>query len=82
MQNDTIFRKIPKLKIEFFTKFFYPGKSLDNNAQGFVDSDSDEAPDEQIIGNKTFDGKSVDGSSLISTSRNREITGQLRLIEQ
>jgi hypothetical protein len=64
---------MPKIKIEIFTKFFYPRKYQDTNANTIHDSDSDDG-DEPINGNKTFDVKSIDGSSLMSTSRNREIT--------
>ena len=72
LKQESAFKKYPQLKIEVFTKFFYPNKSQEANVNVNL-SDSDE--DEQLgtSAKKDVDLKSIDGSSLISASKNREI---------
>lgn len=64
-----------------FTKFFYPTK-ITENKNNYDFSDSEE--EEQIGGGfskKSVDLNTIDNSSLMSTTRNREITQQIKQIE-
>jgi len=64
--SETIFRKMPRIPVEIFTKFFYPSKASEMNMN--VDlSDSDE---EEGKG----DVNTIENSSLMSASKNRDIT--------
>lgn len=42
LQNESIFKKIPKLKVELFSKFFFPIKSLDDRLDDYNDASSDD----------------------------------------
>lgn len=41
LESDTILKKVPKLKIEMFTKLFYPTKTIESKGN-FDFSDSDQ----------------------------------------
>ena len=46
LNNDTAFKKIPQLKIEMFTKYFFPKKlkELGKASFDFDDSDDSDSP--------------------------------------
>lgn len=68
------------MKIQVFTKFFYPNKQNEANININI-SDSEEEEDKQQNNKRDSDLKSIDGSSLISTSRNKEISTMVKHIE-
>jgi hypothetical protein len=72
LETDTILKKVPKLNIEMFAKFFFPTKFTETKGNYDFSDDSDE---EEMIGSKKeVDLNTIDNSSLMSTTRNREIT--------
>ena len=47
MSNETVFKKVQSLKIEMFTKFFFPVKLKEGGNERFDFSDSDDSKSPQ-----------------------------------
>jgi len=88
LENETIFKKVSQLKIEIFTKSFFPSKLKEGTAKNEY-SDSDQ--DEMTVDGKTMGGTSpslnfdntntIETNSIMSTSKNRDLTMKLKQIE-
>ncbi|CDW82631.1 px domain containing protein [Stylonychia lemnae] len=93
--NETIFKKQQQLKIEVFTKNFFPNKLKEpvmNNQNGQDFSDSDKSDEEEInndtsrkpmmAGTKSVQDFTINDSlSKMSSSKNRDINNKMKHIE-